>query len=363
MQLNASRYDRAGWAKYAWLVYLVFYFAWIALKPSSVREWALSVAAVVVFLPLYFRGFRTEGRPLLPIAFAIYVIGVLIMPVNPGGNCFFIYAMAFLAFAGPPSVAARWLAAMLAGVLLQAWLFNWPFYIWIPTFIVGGIVGATNVHFAEMRRRGEQLRIAQEAVEEMARIAERERIGRDLHDLLGHTLSVIVLKSELASKLADRDPARAIGEIRDVERISREALTEVRKAVRGYRSEGLCDEIGNAERVLIAAGIKPFIAVAALKLPADEERALAFALREAVTNVVRHADARQCWVSLQLASDDRAVLEVRDDGRGGWDPEGSGLSGMRERLRQVAGTLERDGRNGTRLLMTLPAGIATAEAS
>ncbi len=89
-----------------------------------------------------------------------------------------------------------------------------------------------------MRRKDANLRVAQQAVEEMARIAERERIGRDLHDLLGHTLSVIVLKSELASKLADRDPARAVAEIRDVERISREALTEVRKAVRGYRIRG-----------------------------------------------------------------------------------------------------------------------------
>ena len=98
--------------------------------------------------------------------------------------------------------------------------------------------------------------MAREAVVEMARIAERERIGRDLHDLLGHTLSVIVLKSELAAKLAERDPARAVREIRDVEQISRDALSEVRKAVRGYRSEGLSDAIGNAERVLVAAGVR-----------------------------------------------------------------------------------------------------------
>src|SRR4030095_6473920 len=99
-----------------------------------------------------------------------------------------------------------------------------------------------------------QLRVAQAAVEEMARIAERERIGRDLHDLLGHTLSVIVLKSELASKLADRDPPRAIAEIREVERISREALAEVRKAVEGYKSRGLSGELRSAGQVLRAAG-------------------------------------------------------------------------------------------------------------
>jgi two-component system sensor histidine kinase DesK len=192
----------------------------------------------------------------------------------------------------------------------------------------------------------------------MARIAERERIGRDLHDLLGHTLSVIVLKSELASRLADRDPARAVTEIREVERISREALAEVRKAVRGYRSEGLLDEVANAERVLIAAGIAAEIDVHPQALPPDEDRALAYALREAVTNVVRHAAATRCSIRL-TETGGRTRLEVLDDGRGGLAPEGSGLSGMRERLRQVAGTLERDGANGTRLVMSLPSGPAS----
>ena len=109
---------------------------------------------------------------------------------------------------------------MLAGILLQAWAFSWPPAAWVPAFLVGAVVGGTNISFAERKRHGEQLRLAHEALEEMARIAERERIGRDLHDLLGHTLSVIVLKSELASKLAARDPKRALEEIRDVERIS-----------------------------------------------------------------------------------------------------------------------------------------------
>ena len=183
--------------------------------------------------------------------------------------------------------------------------------------------------------------------------AERAGAAPQIHDLLGHTLSVIVLKAELASKLADRVPARAVAEIRDVERISREALSEVRKAVRGFRSEGLPDALGNAERVLVAAGVRPVLDVDGIELEADEERVLAFALREAVTNVIRHARAQHCWISLRSKSG-RAVLEVRDDGCGGLAPEGSGLSGMRDRLRQVAGTLERSGEPGTRLLVTLP---------
>jgi len=240
---------------------------------------------------------------------------------------------------------------MLGSIAAQAILFHLHGWTWLPAIAVAGVVGLTNIHFAEMRRR---VRAAQASLSEMARIAERERIGRDLHDLLGHTLSVIVLKSELASRLAERDPPRAVAEIRDVERISREALGEVRKAVRGYRSDGLLDEVANAERVLVAAGITPEIAVRPATLPPDEDRALAYALREAVTNVVRHARATRCSIRL-IAEGDRTVLEVRDDGRGGLEPEGSGLSGIRERLREVAGTLERDGQRGTRLVMSLPA--------
>ena len=124
----------------------------------------------------------------------------------------------------------------------------------------------------------------------------------------------------------------------------------------------MSEAIANAERVLVAAGIEPHIEVVALALEPDEERALAFSLREAVTNVIRHAQARHCWIGLTTSSG-RAVLEVRDDGCGGNAPEGSGLSGMRERLRQVAGTVERSGDRGTRLLITLPCGRATGLAS
>jgi two-component system, NarL family, sensor histidine kinase DesK len=344
-----------GWAKYLWLCYLLFYFAYLVLLPAPVTSWVVSLVAVALFLPLYLYGFKISGTRLVVVTLVIYALGSVTMPWNPGANCFFIYAAAFIGFAGTPRLAAWWLIAMLVGIVVQSWLFHWPAYISIPTFIVGGIVGATNINVAEHRRRGAELRIARDAVAEMARVAERERIGRDLHDLLGHTLSVIVLKSELASKLAERDPARAAREIRDVEQISRDALTEVRKAVRGYRSEGLSDAIGNAERVLVSAGIRPYIDCATLVLEPDEERALAFSLREAVTNVIRHAQAQHCWITLTTASG-RAVLEVRDDGRGGNAPEGSGLSGMRERLRQVAGTVERSGDAGTRLLITLPRG-------
>jgi two-component system sensor histidine kinase DesK len=354
IRLNERDVRDLGWAPFAWLVYLIFYFVPLVTGHPTTREIVWSLVAVAVFVPLYFEGFRSRGRRQLAIAWIIHGIGLAIVPINPAGACFFVYAIAFLGFAAPPREAFRWLALMLVSMAVQALWLGTPGWGWLPVLAIAAVVGATNVQFAEMRRKDRRLRVAQAAVEEMARIAERERIGRDLHDLLGHTLSVIVLKSELASRLADRDPARATAEIRDVERISREALAEVRRAVSGYGAGGLSDEIANAERVLVAAGITADIAPVAATLSPDEDRALAFALREAVTNVVRHAGATRCSIALSQDGG-RIHLEVRDNGRGGLAPEGSGLSGMRERLRQVAGTLERSGQDGTRLVMSLPA--------
>ena len=364
-EADARRRRELGAAPYVWLGYLVFYVAGLFLSPATPRQWAISIAALAVFLPLYFYGFRIRGPRLLAVAWGIFLLGAIVLPHNSGAVAFFIYALAFIPFtASSARASAPWLLLMLGGMALDCWAQGWPAASWASLVLVGAMVAISNLYFAEKRRHGDELRVAHEAVEEMARIAERERIGRDLHDLLGHTLSVIVLKSELASKLADRDLTRAIAEIRDVEKISRETLSEVRKAVQGYRSEGLHAEFGNAERVLAAAGVQPLVDRSAVALAPDEERVLAFALREAVTNVVRHSAARRCWITLRT-EDGRAVLEVRDDGHGGLSPEGSGLSGMRERLQQLAGSLEREAdADGTRLRMRLPlrprAGGATA---
>jgi two-component system sensor histidine kinase DesK len=342
-----------GWTPYVWLIYLFYVVIFPYLGRGPWYVWHATAGAVAIFLPLYFYGHWVAGRKLLLVVVGIALIGAVITPINPGGSVFFIYAAAFLGETGPPRVATVRLVILLALMMLEALVLQWPIRVWLPALVVGGAIGGANIHFAEVRRKDAVLRVAHRAVEEMARIAERERIGRDLHDLLGHTLSVIVLKAELASRLADRDTPRAIAEIRDVERISRDALAEVRKAVRGYRGESLRDEIASAERVLDAAGIAAVIDIADTPLAPDEDRALAYALREAVTNVVRHAEATTCEIRL-ATRDGRTVLEIRDNGRGGLAPEGSGLSGMRERLRQVAGTLERDGRTGTRLVMSLP---------
>jgi two-component system sensor histidine kinase DesK len=352
MRLRLLPDSHHGWTPFAWLIYVSF-FAVFAVLNDPPRYWLLYVPALLTFLVLYFRGFWLHGRPLLVVAFAIVGIGVVLAPFNPGASCFFIYGAAFLGNTGPPATAIRWLLVIVGIVLVEAFLFSLPAMLWVPAVVFSLIVGGSNIHYEETRRKDKMLMKAHEAAEHMAKIVERERIARDLHDLLGHTLSVIVLKSELATKLADRDMTRAIREIRDVERISRNALAEVRQAVYGFRGGRLLEELASARAALETAGVVLDAEINAVPLDPEQERTLSLAVREAVTNVIRHARAGHCRIALSHDGT-RVTLIVEDDGIGGDPGEGAGLSGMQARLAEVGGTLERDGRTGTRLTLTLP---------
>ena len=343
-----------GWTPYAWLVYLSFFVVYGIAVNDSPLDWAIDIAAIAVFLALYFRGFWLCGTPLIRNAFAIVALGVLLTPRNPGASTFFIYGAAFLGEAARPSVAVRWLLVIVGILALESWLVPLSPQAWIPGIALSLLIGGSNIHFGEVRRKDRALLKAREAAEQMAALVERERIARDLHDLLGHTLSVIVIKSELAAKLFERNPARAAEEIGDVERISRKALMEVRQAIHGYRGERLQDEIANGREALASAGVALTTRIDPVALDADEERALALALREAITNVIRHARATRCDVSL-TQDGDGVHLVVQDNGVGGERADGAGLSGMRQRLAGVGGTVDRDGGNGTRLSLAVPA--------
>lgn len=342
-----------GWTPYAWLVYLVLFLINPALQGVSALEWALTLAGTAVFLGLYFLGFWLRGARILWCAAGILLLGVVFSPYNPGASSFFIYAAAFAARAGSKRFSWSLIGAILGILALETVLLDLVPYVWIPAAVFSLLIGGISIHDAEVRQANSKLRMAQEEVERLAQTAERERIARDLHDLLGHTLSVITLKSELAGKLLERDPDRAGREIREVERISREALREVRSAIAGYRSEGLQGELARARLALESSGVKVEYFTRPVELEPVRETVLALALREAVTNVIRHARASTCRISLEAAGEEVRV-EIRDDGRGGQTPDGIGLSSMRERVEGLGGRMERRTDGGTVLVVTLP---------
>ena len=345
-----------GWTPWAWTVYIVPY----ALTPlyldryASPGGWLLFGATTLLFLAMYFRSYWVRGRELYLLAAATVAMGVALWPMTHAAGAFFIFAAGMLGHVEPSRRAFRVVALIAAIVVVEAWLIERAWYNAIWPFFFTILVGALNIHFAQVNRANARLRLAQDEIEHLAKVAERERIARDLHDLLGHTLSLVILKSELATKLSERDPERAREEIRDVERIAREALAEVRSAVAGYRAGGLPPEIQHARSTLVTAGIAVEVDVhAGAPLPPGHEAVLCLALREAITNIVRHSGARHCRIALHTA-DDRVEMRVTDDGRGGDVPFGSGLTGMRERVEVLGGTLTRDGRGGTTLTVMLP---------
>lgn len=342
-----------GWIPYAWLIYLsIPLFYPLAIRASR-AQWIVTLLSVAVFLVLYFRGYWLKNKPLVWIVAAITLLAIVVCPFNAGGSVYFIYAASFIAKTGEPRFALRLLLLVTAAAGLTAWLVRLPPESWIPAVIFSLLIGAVNLHYTQRRRDNEKLLRAQEEVEHMAKVAERERIARDLHDVLGHTLSVIVLKSELASKLADIDPARAVREIRDVEHISRDALAQVRSTVRGYQAHSFQAEAQQAAAALEAAGVQVQWDFRPTNLPPTHEGVLALALREAVTNIIRHASATTCKLNLRPV-EGGCELEIKDDGCGRLSPEGIGLSGMRQRVEALGGKLRREAASGTRLVITLP---------
>jgi two-component system sensor histidine kinase DesK len=342
-----------GWLPYVWLIYMGYFLAFPFTQPVPVSERLLTGAAAVVFLALYFRGHWLRGPGVLWVIAGITALGVLCIPRNPGASVFFIYAASFGGRMGKTRHGVYAIAGVLAVLAVEIVAVHLPVYAWFPAVLFSLLVGGVNLHQAEVSRGDAKLRATQEEVERLAQTAERERIGRDLHDLLGHTLSLVTLKAELARKLVPRDPERAAREMEEVERISRDALREVRAVVSGYRTEGLMAEMARARLALEAAGI----GLEYLALPVDldpaRETVLAMALREAVTNVVRHAGARTCRISLEPVAEG-VRLEVRDDGKGGGAPDGMGLSVMRDRVEGMGGSVERRGEGGTVVVITLP---------
>jgi two-component system, NarL family, sensor histidine kinase DesK len=352
--MAASDKDRF-WIPLIWLPYLGFFILEPIVDHVSRKIGIADAFGTVVFLFLFFAMFRAKrpGRGWFYL-FGIFILGIAFAPINGSAATFFIYTSAFAPFMAETEWGALKVQALVVATAALEWRLlhlSWSFLLY-----AGGLaaaIGAGNIFFAQRNRANRKLRMAHQEIEHLAKVAERERIARDLHDVLGHTLSVIILKSELAGKLIDRDPARAKAEIGDVERTSRAALADVRNTIRGYRSHSLEAELKQAKATLETAGVAVKSEQAEVTLTPAQESVVALLVREAVTNVVRHARARNCQLRL-LPVNGSCLLEIEDDGRGGQQAEGNGLRGMRERVQALGGTLERESGSGTRLRIQFP---------
>ncbi len=344
----------------------LFWLSWVVVVPwvLPLGPWATAFTglSLLIFLPLYFGAWWCDRARLPVYTGAIAVLGLVSLPINTCWS-YIVYASSLVVLCGTPRqglVGLVGLLATFAGVASVSPFFSAPAVgVGLATCLV---IGLFNCVYRGNARRDAELRLTQDEVRRLAASAERERIGRDLHDLLGATLSLIAIKSELARRLLERDPAAAGREVADIEQVARGALAQVRSAVSGIRAAELVGELAAARLLLEASGLRLVTDLDALSLTAAAESAFALGLREAVTNAQRHARASCVTVKLR-ALDAQVRLSVQDDGRGGPIRPGNGLAGMTERLQALGGGLDIQALDdGTRLVLHLPDSSALASA-
>ncbi len=359
-----QKFVRGRWiVRWVGLLYSLYFF----IKPAyghSFAVWMEFGVLYAAFLILYFLVAELTGRR-QTIAFVLFfLLAVLYYSRSEDAYGVFAYPFAILClFVTRLRTLFLVLIAMMAGVVAVTRYLDRPFVTAENVLFLCVIFGLSNFAFAQQVRTNSLLERANSEIERLTQEAERERIARDLHDLLGHTLTVITVKLDLARRLlsndSDRDPnrdlARARNEIVEAEQTARNALAEVREAVSGYRAEGLDAEISRARRSLLSADVKLTTTLAPVNLSSSQVNVLSLALREAVTNIVRHAHATVCQVTL-LEKDRTIHFAIEDNGLGGQIREGNGLRGMRERVQSMAGDLKLTtlANGGTSLEITLP---------
>lgn len=344
-----------------WLVFLANP-AGALLSNDQLGERYLGLAALAVFVGIYLHGlsriptFHIRGQYLLAWGYVAALLVCFAATVPGAGD----QSLTCLVFVAAFSVAAlpRWQAAVvvtatfvgitLAGQLVEGWSAHGNNFAVL-------LAAAAVFSFRLAWQRQAKLMLAERDLSELAVEEERARIARDLHDILGHSLTVISVKAELAERLLDTDPARARAELEDLQRLSRDALADVRSTASGMRGISLPGEIASARLALESAGIEAVLPTVADEVPSRWRELFAWTLREGVTNVIRHSGAQRCEVDLQPHA-----IRISDDGkgRGMADGDGNGLDGLRQRARLAGATVTTaaglDGR-GFSLVMTVPA--------
>ncbi|MCX7513466.1 sensor histidine kinase [Frateuria hangzhouensis] len=336
----------------------VLWSGWAFLAPVFTHVepsfwWSLLVG-YPIFLALFALVYvRPSAEMGAYVALLVLLAGVS-MVWNPSAWTFAVFACVYVPYRGSLLASLSRIALIQLLLVLETIALGWPWWVSLLMVAICSSSGAGALAGRITLSKNTELRLSHDEVRRLAATAERERIGRDLHDLLGHTLSLITLKLELSRKLFDRDAEAARREVAEAENVARHALAQVRAAVTGIRATDLAAELASAQLLLGSSGVwldhGPPPA-----LPAEIERDLALVLREAVTNIARHAHARRASITFETI-DGGVCLTVADNGRGGIDEEGNGLTGIRERVRGLGGRLQIHSQHGhgTRLRVIVP---------
>lgn len=349
--------------QYIWLVYLPFFFGPVFYFSNQVSHWLYVTVSTIAFVFVYFRSYWAPRNQMFYFIVAIIIIATLNALYTVSALSLFIYAAAFCCRLPTQKQAFSLLAFILLWMAAISALFNLSANFYLPGVVFSLIIGLVNIYQFALHEKKKALILSQEEVQRLAKVAERERIARDLHDLIGHTFSVLTLKADLAGRLLDKDIEKARTEIQQIETISRDALSQVREVVSGYRSSDLLSELANAKHVFLSLDIDfdyqlEGLESSELDLDLHNTKELAIVLRELVTNIIKHANATRVTVLVQRDGE-VLKLRVKDNGAGFEQTkiQGFGLLGIEERIKKLSGSVSvQSGKNdqGTLAIIGVP---------
>ena len=359
----------------AWLIFVFFEMSTLLQTHLTPLRLGIVLLTILCFVGLYtwlvwphplsFQARARERSGLIWLPFMLLLALIIFLNLAYGSSWlyFFIFASVAAGVSFPTSRASLVIPGLMVLTLgLGRFLVgaNWQQFA-IPVILVAGAgFGITGIvrSFDAIR----ELKLARSELARLAVMEERFRLARDLHDLLGHKLSMITLKSELAGRLIERAPERAVKEVSDIEQVARQMMREVREAVSGYRQPQLESELEAARQMLEVAGISCSLIQTIGTLPPPTDAVLAWTIREGVTNVIRHSRAQQCWIRLTYEQENVCV-EVVNDGyqerNHDQQKSGTGLAGVAERVAVMGGHFEASpvhtpGTQGFRLRVEIP---------
>ena len=352
------------------LIYLAFYFIPWLFKPPTQSDILAAIIALAFFLPIYFLASKQKDLRRVPYIIALLIISFAVSPYFGSHGVFYIYALVIAGFIQPERYA--WVAIALVTIAFMTFSSLSDQALWDSLFpVLVGIITCFGI-IATARRivEAEQAERQKGLDHQIATVSERERIAQDLHDLLGQTLTMIALKSEVADRLFEKDSKQAKQEISDIRETAKTALKDVREAVAGLNTTSLEKELHRAKKILDSANISLVIPESLPELSAEYNRVLGLVTREAITNIVRHSNATQAHISL-VTLDQQLQLNITDNGNlstlhqgtslndGVGLNEGAGINGVRKRIEKLGGITNITFEFGFKLVVEVPLTEAT----
>jgi len=339
-----------------WLIFSLYYFVPVYYTDYTLGQYVFLIGAYIAFVVLYLGATTMNAVFVWKPILIITLLALAVTPLSPGSSTFFSYVGFLIGFCYGTRMYLMLLGGYIGLILVLQLIYQYhvPFFA-LPA--ISGIVTISLWGYIERIRSSAQLHWLQsrQEIQQLAVIAERERIARDLHDILGHTLSSIALKAELAEKLLKQDKIHDVGQhLSDLHKIARESLSLVRQTVSGYKHRGLSGEVIQLCDKLRQNGFSVDLHGEIPTLTPRAETALILALTELTTNVLRHSNGNHCRISFQLDGE-HVVISMQDNGCIKSITPGNGLKGIQERLHALAGDISAQISNGARFDITLPA--------